>query len=255
LWWTYPLIELILLAAAMIVWLSNPERRWAHIGWLLFGIAISISSRRMLWLSAIIFLIVMAANARALDSPTLWRSWRRYTRGNMLDQIPPPMRLLARVGTLLILLVWVLAAASRHTPRDAGSWNTLVRNTPEGAVRQIRSKRLPRRIFNDYEDSSYLQWRLNGAATGAVPTSGRFPLFIDLLNAYPDRLMQEYLAILNATPAGIKRLKVRNIECVVLGDHRWNYGLRKYLDHPDSGWKRVFKDQQSIIWVRQPKVA
>jgi hypothetical protein len=223
-----------------------------NLGWLLFGAALSLRSVRMFWISAILFLAVLAVNAIALDSPTLWRSWRRFIKGNILEPIPLRLRLLARAGTIVILLSWLLAAASRHTPDEAGSWSTLVRHTPEGAARRILTGRLPRRVFNDYEDSSYLQWRLNGfdPKTYQVPTRGRFPLFIDLLNAYPDRLMDEYLAILNATPQGIKRLKARGINCVVLGDHHWNSGLSKYLQQHRAEWKRVFQDQQSIIWVR-----
>jgi hypothetical protein len=248
----YALIEAILCGAALIAWRANLQRRWMNLVWLLFGAALSLRSVRMFWIAAILFLVVLAANAVALDSPTLWRSWRRLTKGNILDPIPDGMRLIARGGTVLVLLVWLLAAASRHTRRDAGTWSTLVRNTPEGAARRILSGRLPRRIFNDYEDSSYLQWRLNGFVPGThkVLTEGRFPLFIDLLNAYPDRLMDEYLAILNASPQGIKRLQQRRIDCVVLGDHHWHSGLHKYLARHRAEWRRVFQDKQSIIWVR-----
>lgn len=250
--WSYAIVELILFGSALLTWIYNHERRWLHLAWLLLGAALLLRSRRILWIAAVIFLVVLAANARVLDSQTLWRSWRRFTRGNLLEPIPPPMQLLVRSGVVVILLVWLLAAASRHTPREAGAWNVLVRNTPEGAVRIIRSGRLPRRIFNDYEDSSYLQWRLNSANPDGkrIPKQGRFPLYIDLLNAYPDRLMDEYLAILKASAQGIKYLKLRRIQCVVLGNHRWKHGLRKYLDKPGSGWKRVFQDKQSIIWVK-----
>jgi hypothetical protein len=46
-------------------------------------------------------------------------------------------------------------------------------------------------MFNDYENSSYLQWRLNGPLQsgpnqGRVLAQGQRPLYIDLLNAYPD---------------------------------------------------------------------
>jgi hypothetical protein len=248
---TYAIVEAVLFCAALIGWLSNPQRRWAHAGWLLFAAAAFLHSRRMLWIAAIIFIVVTAINAVNLDSPTLWRSWRRLTKGNILEPIPDAMRLLMRFGIVVVLGVWLGAAVSRHNRHEAGEWSTFIRNVPEGAARKILSGRLPRHILNDYEDSSYLQWRLNGPLPGSndVPERGRFPLFIDLLNAYPDRLMNEYLAILDATPEGINFLKRRDIDCVVLGDHRWKFGLRKYLD-AQADWKRVFQDKQSIIWVR-----
>lgn len=249
---TYALVAATLFFSALFAWRADEDRRWSYLGWLLFSATIFVRSRRMLWIAAIIFLIVMAASFRHLDSPALWRSWRRVTKGDITEPIPAPMRLLARAGVLICLLVWVLAAASRHTPGNAGAWSTLVRNVPEGAARKILLGHLSRRMYNDYEDSSYLHWRLNGCKPGTnqVPTAGRFPLFTDLLNAYPDRLMDEYLDILDATPKGLKRLSQRKINCVVLGNHRWKSGLRKYLDRRDSGFRRVFRDKQSIIWVR-----
>jgi hypothetical protein len=246
-------VEAILCIAALIAWRVNPQSRWMNLGWLIFGAVLSMRSVRMFWISAVLFLAVLAVNAIAFDSPTLWRSWRRLIRGNILEPIPPRLRIIARSGAILILVAWLGAAVSRHVPDEAGTWKTLVRNTPEGAARRILSGRLPRRIFNDYEDSSYLQWRVNGfdPTTHHVPTRGRFPLFIDLLNAYPDRLVSEYLAILKASPQGVKRLKMRRINCVVLGDHHWDSGLAKYLERHRMEWKRVFKDQQSMIWVRK----
>jgi hypothetical protein len=255
----YPIAECILFCAALAAWLSHPQRRWAHMGWLLFAATLFMRSRRMLWMAAIIFLVVAAVNASTLDTPTLWRSWRRLTKGNILDPIPDGMRFVMRGGVIVVLLVWLAAAASRHNPAEAGDWSTLVRNVPEGAARKILTGKLPRRIFNDYEDSSYLQWRLNSYIPGSndVPERGRYPLFTDLLNAYPDRLMDEYLAILDATPEGLKYFQNRHIDCVVLGDHLWSnpvkkikWGLYDYLQSHPKEWRQIFKDKQSIIWVR-----
>jgi hypothetical protein len=259
--WQYPLAMAVLFAAALAAWRANPLRRWSHLLWLFFSAAIFLRSRRMLFISAILFIVVLAANAHALESPVLWRGWRRMVRGNIFDPIPAGLRLVTRAGILVILITWVLAAASRHMPLSAQTWEVTMRAVPEGAARQILSGKLPRRLYNDYEDSSYLQWRLNGFTPGTkeVPTRGRYPLFIDLLNAYPDRLLAEYLEILEASPAGLKALASRKINCVVLGNHHWyamedkvrvKSPLVAYLDR--SGWKRVFRDRESIIWVKQP---
>lgn len=256
--WPYFIAQMLLLGVSFLAWLANPQRRWSHLLWMIFAIVLVVSSRRMLWLSSIMFLATLSANAQYLDTPSLWRKWRKFSRGDQFEAIPEGLRNLAHIGTVLCLLVWVLAAASRHTEKEGGRWSTLVRNVPNGAVKYLADKPVGFRIFNDYEDSSYLQWRLNGAAFGTPTNLGRHPLYIDLLNAYPDSLMREYFHILDATPTGIRQLQKRRINCVVLGDHylkidpktkRWKTPLVKYLSS-NRQWRVVSRDKQSVVWVR-----
>lgn len=255
--WSYVFVEAILFGIGLLAWLANPQRRWSHLLWLALSAVLALSSRRMLWLAAIIFLAILAANANYLDTPTLWRKWRKLSRGDQFEAIPDGLRHLAHLGTVICLLVWVLSAVSRHVPNEGGSWKTLVRNVPDGAVGYLQNKPATWRVFNDYEDSSYLQWRLNGATFGKPGLLGRHPLFIDLLNAYPDRLMVEYFNILDATPVGIRQLQKRRINCVVLGDHylkrdkskKWKTPLVRYLNK-NPQWRLAFRDKQSMVWVR-----
>ncbi len=255
---SYFIAEIILLGVSFLAWTANPQRRWSHLLWMIFAIVLVISSRRMLWLSSIMFLATLANNAQYLDTPSVWRKWRKFSKGDQFEAIPDGLRNLAHIGTVLCLLVWVLAAASRHTEKEGGKWSTLVRNVPNGAVKFLSSKPASFRFFNDYEDSSYLQWRLNGATFGTPTQLGPHPLYIDLLSAYPDSLMLEYFNILDATPKGIRQLNKRRINCIVLGDHylkldkktrRWKTPLVKYLNsHPE--WRVVSRDKEGIIWVR-----
>lgn len=249
--WDYALAEAILCGIALLAVCLNPQRRWTHFLWLILAAALCIRSRRMWMLSAIIFLAIMAANARSLESPQLWLRWRKLTRGDLTDAIPGPLRAVARIGVFVCLLVWVVMAASRHTAREAGPWLLFARRVPEQAARFLSRQPKTLRVFNDYEDSSYLQWRLNGSPKGKIDAAGRHPLYIDLLNAYPDSLMFEYLEILNATPRGLKKLRERKITCVVLGDHRWKFPLAKYLDKNKAQWKLVLSDSQSKIWMKR----
>jgi len=259
--WPYIFVQAGLFVVSVLAWLANPQRRWSHFLWMIFAAALIASSSRMLWIGAIIFLAIIAANAQYLDTPTLWRKWRKLSRGDQFEAIPDGLRHMAHLGTVICLVVWVFAAASRHTASDAGSWSTLVRNVPNSAVKYLASKPDTFRFFNDYEDSSYLQWRLNGATFGKPTQRGRHPLYIDLLNAYPDNLMFEYLLILEAKPSGIRQLQKRRINCIVLGEHhlkmtkdkfhrmRWETPLVKYLNaHPE--WRVVSRDRQGIIWLR-----
>lgn len=236
---------------AFLAWLGNPQRKWSQFLWLLLSVALMLRSRRMLWLAAILFIGVIAANARYLDSATLWKKWRKLTGGDVNEAIPDAMRLIARVGAATCLSVWVLSAVSRHTPQVAGSWNTYVRNVPEGAVQFLQPRAQSLRIFNDYEDSSYFQWRLNGALSKTTSTTGNLPLYIDLLNAYPDSLMFEYLDILAAKPEALQKLDERKINCIVLGEHHWKKPLVSFLDRSGSAWEQVWSDKQSKIWMKR----
>jgi len=253
----YAAIEAVFFLIGLVAWWANPQRRWSHLLWLLLSAALFIRSRRMLWLSAIIFVATIAANARYLDTPTLWRKWRRLSHGDPFEAIPDALRNIARAGSVLCLVIWVVMAASRHNPKEAGDWSTIVRNVPEGAAKFLADKPATLRVFNDYEDASYLQWRLNGAPDGTPPKSGRHPLYIDLLNAYPDRLMTEYIGILDGKPSALQQLNKRKINCIVLADHHWtrkekgrrvDTPLIKYLKL--NRWKLAFQDKQSKIWVR-----
>lgn len=238
----------VLGTVALLAWRANPQRQWSHFLWLLLAVALTLRSRRMLWLAAILFLGVMAVNARYLDPPTLWRKWRRLIGGDPEEVVPGTLRSIARGGAIVCIAVWVLAAASRHTPQEAGSWNMYVRNVPEGAVQYLAPRAAELRIFNDYEDSSYLQWRLNGALSRTISLQGNLPLYLDLLNAYPDNLLFEYFDILDANATGVQRLEERKIDCIVLGEHHWDKPLVLFLERPGSGWQAVWSDKQSKIW-------
>lgn len=236
---------------ALLAWLGNPQRRWSGVLWILLSVALTLRSRRMLWMAAILFIAVMAANARSFDTPALWKKWRKLIGDDPEEAIPNAMRLIARVGALICLAAWVLSGASRHTSKDAGNWNAYVRNVPEGAVQFLRPRAKTLRIFNDYEDSSYFQWRLNGELSTTASMAGNLPLYIDLLNAYPDSLMYEYLDILDAKPEALQKLEQRKVNCIVLGEHHWKKPLVSLLDRPGSDWRPMWSDKQSKIWMKK----
>jgi hypothetical protein len=95
-------------------------------------------------------------------------------------------------------------------------------------------------LFNDYEYSSYLQWALNGQP----------PLFIDLLNAYPDSLMHDYEEIRDGTPRGVELLDRYRIQTVYLRPHGEASRLAGLSLFLDANWKRIYWWQDGAIWVR-----
>lgn len=178
--------------------------------------------------------IAPARSDEAAARTELMRAFRPMT-------IPLGLRRVARVGVTICLITWIAVV----TPSWFLSPPPLLSFVPEGAATFIQRQHLPGHVFNDYEYSSYLQWRL----------AGHPPLFIDLLNAYPDRIMDEYLAIINAGTQGRALLNKRHIGYVVLRRHGPKESvarLAKYLDG-NAQWARVYSGEDASIWVRRNK--
>lgn len=257
--WPYVAGECVLLLAAIFAWSRNPERRWSQLAWLLVGGVLFFRSRRWLWLLALICLAVMAANARSLDSWPMWRAWKRFSRQPEGLGVPWELQGIARAGVIVILCFWIAKA----TPYDLFPLRAVSRRAPESAATFIETRNLQGRMFNDYENSSYLQWRLNGPLTsgpraGTVLQRGKRPLYIDLLNAYPDGengLLMEYFEIMSATPRGLQVLDEKKISTIVLGAHKSDSSLATYLNGVGKNrWARVYDAIDGQIWTRRAKI-
>ncbi len=233
----------ILTALAVAAWMLNPNRRLAHLGWLLLFGAMFALARRNISPFSLVCLLVLATNARSLDPERWWQACGRLVRRKPAGEdlaLASLMRWLSRTGlaawlALEFLFLWIHFQA----------WQPLVPTRLErGIVRFIEKEKLADRLFNDYENSSYLQWRL----------AGQPKLYIDLLNAYPDHVLQDYRAIIDATERGRGLLEAQQIEVVVLtcdrGGGRSLASLAEYLD-ANHGWARVYVGKDGVIWVRR----
>lgn len=242
--------EATLVGIALGGWVANRGRRWSHFGWLVVISAAFIISRRHLWILALVALAVMAANARALDTETGWKIWHwlRYSRRWPELQtavVPKPLfwQRLARLGVTIYLVVWILYS----TPRDILPLKAVLRGLPTRLASFVARRHLPGHMFNDYEVSSYLQWRF----------AGHPPLYIDLLNAYPEHLLvPDYFDIVGANEHGQKLLK----KCgyVVLRHYGTSEGLAplgRLLNGQTHGaqprWARIYKQNDGTVWVRR----
>ncbi len=97
----------------------------------------------------------------------------------------------------------------------------------------------------DYESSSYLQWRM----------AGNPPLFIDMMNVYPDSVSDDFDAIAAVTPRGKSLLARGDIGWVLLTALRPPGApsltpLANYLDQA-VGWLRVYHGSDGVLWVRR----
>ncbi len=256
--------EFGLAALALLAWAFNPNRRWAHAIWVVIMTILLWKQRRHLWLAALVFVAVMAANAGFFDSRVWWARWKMLMREpEMAHQlIPLGMRRIAQGGIALILVICVWQSMQHPWPRSM-----VESKVPEAAAFALESGQkngsLPRgNLFNDYENSSYFQWRLNRAgANGIVSDKGLNPLYIDLLNAYPDGkngLLNEYFVFLQGnvdakssdkTP-GLGLLQSRKINLVCIRrelDDRW---LPQYLTERPKEWRLVHEGKDCRLWVR-----
>jgi hypothetical protein len=228
---TFVVGEAVLVMLALCFWLGNESRRWSQLAWLVLMSAMFLAARRHLWLLPIVTLVVMASNARGLSTPMLQRF--------VSQQNSSSTRRLAGAAVATLLFLWILYAAPL-----IGNWSRLVsKEIPVKAANFLQLHYPGARVFNDYENSSYLQWRL----------AGRPPLFVDLLNAYPDQLLLDYLDTINLRAAGKKLLNERRIEVVILRKYEPDSRLAKlgkYLQQ-SGDWKRVYNAADGSIWVRR----
>jgi hypothetical protein len=139
----YPVVEAVLFGAGLVIWLTNPQRRWAHLAGYyrcddFRALAADVVDFRdfifnrdgcQLQYARFKHVVALVAAHDTRQHARTDSHWSAFTGTPWHDS-----------G----LVVWLLAAASRHNEREAGVWNVPVRNVPEGAARQILSGRLPR---------------------------------------------------------------------------------------------------------------
>jgi hypothetical protein len=178
---------------ALAGWAQNPQRRVAHLLWLLFAIIAYVTARRQIQQFAQVSLIVMAANAAAIDTRRFWNTWRPKA-GDDKSDVPIPRR--AQLSTRLCVIGGLLLAVPASMPPKFLPLRSLSPRLPVGAAQFIQDNARDSRLLTDYASSSYMNWHL----------AGNPPLFIDLINAYPDHLLGDYFDIIRLKPQGLKNL-------------------------------------------------
>ena len=146
------------------------------------------------------------------------------------------------------MIVFLAVVIARQTP---SAWlqhlpSAVSTKLPAPAATKLieLNRRHPKlRVVSDYEYSSYLQWRCAGAP----------PLFIDLLNAYPDDLLFDYFAILKAETKGRKLMARRGVNCVFLRPYKAKDSMAKLAKHlnENRAWRRVYNGGDATIWLKK----
>jgi hypothetical protein len=224
---------------AFFAWLFSKQRRYAHLGWLIGSLILFLMARRNLWILAQISLAVIACNPRLFLTQTLWDFWT--CRRQLVNKIiSAPLQRWVRVGLFSYLIIAFLATLSP----DFWQGRPVNPDAPVRAARILRKIAPGRRIFNGYEISSYLEWQL----------SGKPSLFIDLLNAYPSRIMEDYMKMIDGGGVSRKLLKKWHISYIILPqieDDSPPSGLFLWLNMQPQ-WQIIYYGDDAVIWKKNP---
>jgi len=149
------------------------------------------------------------------------------------------LRLAARACAILLLIAFIPGAASG----EFRPFQSLSPQLPVRAARFLQARAPQARAISHYATSSYLNWHC----------AGNPPLYIDLINAYPDRLIVNYFAMHDATPDGLRNLYNLGVTHILLKpplpDEK-PAPLALYLEK-SSRWRKIYSSSDAIIWERR----
>jgi len=246
--WKFPFLDtptiicaFLCFAVALLAWLGSERRRLVHLGWLIAAFALFIVARRNLWTLVQIVLAVIACNPRIFITSNICKMWHTLIRRKQPFVPPSPKRQkLVRRCVFGCLIIAALIAQSD----DFWQGIFVSPKVPAGSVQYLRTIPAGKRIFNDYQASSYLEWKLDGKP----------PLFIDLLNAYQPRIMQDYVKAIDGGDEAAQLLKKWRIDYVVLpqiGDDQYIGRLFIWLSIQPK-WEMVYNKPDGVIWKYNP---
>ena len=242
--WSQPVVStdiltniFLLTILALTAWLLNPQRRWAHLLWLVLMAYFFLTARRNVWLLSLTCLLVMAANAHVLETTKWWHEWQKR-RLVANESVPPAPQQKARMGAIACLLLWSVLQITAIWPLKTTS-----ANLPTGKTDFIEDNHIAGRMFNDITDSPYMEWRL----------SQKRPLFIDIIQAYPDSLTADFFDVMRASPDGITLLDKNNVGFISLSSPRQNEPMPPLLNYllQNPRWALVYSHADGTVWVRR----
>ncbi len=247
--WKFPAMNMsvawglcALWVVAFVVWCLDPKKRAAiGAGLLLLG-ALWIQARRQMWLTSATCMVALAQSAALLGGEAFYRRLKRQPEA----RLDVPMKIIAEAGVLLILVSGCIV----NLPVQG--FRATAKTIPIPMSRFLGSPQAPKgRIFNDYEYSAALEWFLNG----------RRPLYIDLINAYPPKIFNDWFKIGHATPEGLAILDAKKVDVVALRPIAKANPKTKTSDDPifslgqhletSPAWKQVYEGAEGRVWARK----
>jgi hypothetical protein len=245
--WKAPLMEtpiivstFLCFAAALAAWIVSERRRAAHLGWLIMAFVLFIMARRNTWILAQAVLAVAACNPKLFVTVNIWNRLQKWARRQQIVSIPTKLQIPVRWA----ICVWLFFAALAAPSTKFWFGHFVDPGAPIQAAQFLRTIPAGQRIFNDYEISGYLEWKLNGKP----------PLFIDLLNAYQPNIMQDYVNAINGGGDAAQLLKKWHINYIILpqvDDDHFIGRLFVWLSIQQK-WEIVYNQADGVIWKYNP---
>jgi hypothetical protein len=133
----------------------------------------------------------------------------------------------------LLALVWFLPSQNKLEKNVAKVY-------PIQAVRYLQRHPIQGRMFNEYDSGGYLAWAI----------APEHKVFIDGRGDVYERagVFSDYINIMNLSPNALAVLQSYRIKfCLIAPD-----GALATLLSSSSGWRQVYKDKISAIFVRKP---
>jgi hypothetical protein len=233
-----------LIAMCAAVLLANPRRRLFDVLLFLVQLVLLLKARRFIFFMCLTCLWVIGNNINAA-----WQTRSAWAK-RVAGALPSLRALITRlpqsgweIALAVILLVpiyafwwpsghgrWLLKATARSLAVEQANW--------------ILSHHIKENCLNDYDDSSYLEWRF-----------GNGPLLAtDTLDAYPDSVQEAVADIWELKPQGEAMFSHIN---VVLGRRPKSFDTSfprlDYYLHDNKHWIEIFPGPDSDpIWLRLP---
>jgi hypothetical protein len=227
------------LFAAVYAWIRCKDRRIAHLFLLVLMTLFFVKARRNMMFLSVSALFVTAESGLFQCAPMSSR-WTLTLRG--------ASAWIARLVPVAAAAIGIAAYSALlfETVADAGYWPPQAVSSVDMPIDQANFvlKAAPRgRVFNDYNNGAYLDWRFHGSPE----------LFIDSADAFPDSLTDMEIQVLSATPSGLEYLDRSGVDCVI--------GRRRMPGEPDipplykalnadPRWTLTYFKFEGPVWMR-----
>jgi hypothetical protein len=230
---SFQALALLILATFSVMALSNRRPGPSQLLMLAATAWAALRSGRNVAFFALVAMPLLAEHLWNWLTNQRWGHWLTAPEKSGSDTAPALKLVL---NTLLFGVV--ISASALAVVRAAGMQPaTESQKFPTAAVAFIIAERPPQPIYNDYIWGGYLIWRL-------YPD---YPVYIDgRADVYGDKLVEEFLEVLNGKPNWREPLENHGIRTVLI---KPDAALASLL-REDSRWRKVFEDKQAVIFVR-----
>jgi len=226
-------LALLLLATFCALALSKKRARPSELLFVAFGAWATLRSARNVWFFALVAIPQLAEHSWIWV--TSYGRWRWLTVAEKRDHSGTySFKLIINVALLMLCTTLVILGVQRAIAKQPA---IDAQEFPVAAIDFLRSQKLARPIFNEYDWGGYLIWTL-------YP---EYRVYIDgRADVYGDQMVEEFLRAHDGKPGWRELLERDGIHTVLI---RPDIPLASLL-RIDTAWQKVFEDKQAVIFVR-----